>query len=138
MHHMPWRHWTETTKPPSHHFPPPPPPPPHCISRRAACLERAREVDKSAEDDRRISKPFCACLFAVPASLTTIASLARTRLRHLMTSQQLAVRRTCKRTPTNKQQTEQPFCAGGFLGSAFGRASDGRRGPPPVLDTLQI
>ena len=35
-------------------------------------------------------RPACACLLTVPASLTTIASLARTRPRHLITSHRLA------------------------------------------------
>ena len=35
---------------------------------------------------RRRRRPACACVFAVPASLTTTASLAPTRLRHLITS----------------------------------------------------
>ena len=44
----------------------------------------------------RIAQQDSDCLLTVPASLTTIASLARTHLCHLITSHQLAVRRTCK------------------------------------------
>ena len=60
---------------------------------------------------RRLSRPrrpACACLLTVPSSLTTIASLARTRLRHLITSHQLAVRRTCR---SQSQTVRMPSCS---------------------------